>query len=187
MEWTRTENDIFRLAVLSSSSSSTLMCLPNEGVWGKFASFSFVCLCASLAVLWRQVCKYHPNEREVGWACRGTETPLIHSPPPLVFTSSDIDPDSSAHHRHCLTHISPLLSRGHSLQFWVCPGIIFFGKCPAGASADSWTQIHRFADLDYGPVGTQCCHLFAKRAQKWLDNVGWNGPQLKPTNKQKAN
>lgn len=166
MEWTRTEKDIFRLAVFSSSSS--LMCLPNGGVLGEVSKFFFFfCLCVSLAVLWQQVCKYHPDEREVGSTCGGTQTPLIHPPPPLVFAqlrhwswlicSSSTSPD---------THLlSALCSPGATHYNSGSVLASFFAKCPAGARADSWTQIHRFADSDYGPVGTQCCHLFVKRAQ----------------------
>lgn len=84
------------------------MCLPNEGVCGKLASFSCWLGCGSRCVNNALISK-KAAQRAVG-------------------PNSDIDPDSSAHHRHHTRHTSPLcslLSRGHSLQFRVCPGIIF--------------------------------------------------------------
>lgn len=97
--------------------------------------------------------------------------------------NSDIDPDSCAHHRHRPTHISPLLSRGHSLQFWVCPGIIFLPNVllvPALTAEPKFTASLIRIMGQWAPSVVTC---FQNEPGKRLQNVGWNGPEWE-TNKQ---
>lgn len=127
MEWTRTEKDIFRLAVFSSSSS--LMCLPNEGVLGEVSIVLLLPLplcvagCAVAAGVWISP----------WWTWRRLNVRRDPNATLPSAAASCLRPTQTLILTHLLIidiawHTSPLcslLSRGHSLQFWVCPGIIF--------------------------------------------------------------